>query len=231
MYNALMDQLQDVLKEVNVGVLDILPEKINTIVSNKTVKKELINIYRDSARLFYERGKKDLIDDLEDNIWDLYFDNLIREKTGSKITWITDYSIEILQETAREVLRTGQEQGLGIMEMERLMREQLTTDFTKFSRLRSLRIVQTEVMTASNYATYKSGIDSGLNMMKEWITAPVGVAKTERHNDVPGLNGQRRRADEKFDVGGVFMLHPGDGPPEETINCRCSLSWIPIEDI
>lgn len=228
---ALMEQLNDVLKEVNPGVLDVLPEKINTIVSNKSVKKELYNIYRETGRLFYKRNKKDLIDDLEDIIWDSYFESLLQGEVGSKITWITDYSKELLQNTARDVLKAGQEEGLGIMEMERMMREQLTDDFTRFARFRSLRIVQTEVMTASNYATYKSGVDSGLNMMKEWVTAPVGVAKTERHNDVPGLNGQRRRQDEPFNVGGVSMMYPGDGPADQVINCRCSLSWIPIEEL
>jgi hypothetical protein len=229
-FNALQEQLKDVLKEVNVGILDVLPQKINTIVSDKSIKKAFYNLYNDVGWEFYQTGRKSLDDEVERSLWDQTFEKVIEAETGSRITFITDYSKEILMNTAKDVLRIGQEQGLGVMEMERLLRERLTTDFTRFSRLRSLRIVQTEVMSASNYATMKAGNESGLNMLKVWLTAPIGVAKTERHAVIPGLDGQKRRKGEPFNVGGVMMQYPGNGPADQVINCRCSLSWEPIED-
>jgi hypothetical protein len=134
---------------------------------------------------------------------------------------------------AKETLRAGQERGLGIMELERLMRESLTTEFQQMSRMRSLRIVQTEVMSAGNFATLQAGEHSGLSMRKVWLTAPVGVAKTERHtNYEPGLGQQRPAKGQPFNVGGAMMQYPGDpaGGPENVINCRCNMSWEPVEN-
>lgn len=232
-FKALQEQLNDVLSEVNPGVLDVLPEKIKTIVSNNSIKKAFYNLYNDVGWTFYQQTKFRK-DNIERSLWDLTFEKLVEEETGIRITLITDYSKELLMNTAKEVLRTGHEQGLGILEMERLMREQLSDEFTRMSRMRSLRIVQTEVMSASNFATLKAGEDSGLQMRKVWMTAPIGVAKTERHTLLePGLGQQRPRKGEMFDVGGVQMEYPGDerGGAENVINCHCALSWEPIENM
>ena len=56
-YKALMDQLNDVLHEVNVGVLDVLPEKIKTIVSDKSVRKAFYSLYDDVGWEFYRAFK------------------------------------------------------------------------------------------------------------------------------------------------------------------------------
>jgi len=229
-YNALMEQLKDVLNEIGPGVLDILPEKIKTIVSNKSIRIAFNKLYSDVGWTFY-RSHKFSKQDVERSLWDQWFENFIEAEVGDRITLITDYSKEILMAKAKEILARGEAQGLGILEMERMMRKELTSEFQKMARYRSLRIVQTEVMTASNFATYRAGADSGLTMMKVWLTAPVGVAKTERHAVIEGLDGQERRKEQMFNVGGVEMMYPGDarGGPENVINCRCSLSWKPME--
>ena len=231
-FKALIEQLNDVLKEVNVGVLDVLPEKINTIVNNNSIKKAFYNLYNDVGWEFYQRTKFRK-DNIERSLWDLTFERVIEAETGMRITLITDYSKELLMDISKQVLRTGQEQGLGIMDMERLLRETLTTDFTRMARMRSLRIVQTEVMSASNFATLKAGEESGLQMRKVWLTAPMGVSKNERHTLLePDLGRQRPRKGEMFNVNGSMMEYPGDpnGGAENVINCRCSLSWEPIEN-
>lgn len=229
-----MQQLKDVLLEVNVGVLDIMTEKINTIVSNNSIKKAFYNLYNDVGWEFFRLAKfRKSIEDIERSLWDEVFEAWVERETGSRITLITDFSKELLKETIRKVLAQGQQQGLGIIEMERLLRETLTSDFRTMARMRSLRIVQTEVMSASNFATLKAGEQSGIQMMKVWMTAPVGVAKTERHAVIEGLDGQRRAKGQDFDVGGVPMAYPGDpkGGAENVVNCRCVMSWEPVENM
>lgn len=230
-YRALMDQLADVLREINPGVLDILPEKIKTIVNNNSIKKAFYNLYADVGWDFY-RSFKLTKQDLERSLWDQTFEKIIEQETGMRITLITDYSKDILMQAAKDVLRIGQEEGLGILEMERLMRQALKSEFQKMARYRSLRIVQTEVMSASNFATLKAGENAGIEMVKVWLTAPVGLAKVERHAVIEGLNNQQRRKGQAFDVGGTPMQYPGDpsGGAENVINCRCVLSWMPVEN-
>lgn len=234
-YKALMQQLTDVLTEVNAGILDILPEKINTIVSNNSVKTAFYNLYNDVGWEFFQSARfRKSIEDIERSLWDEVFEKWVEKETGERITLITDYSKELLRNIVKEVIRKGQEQGLGVMEMERLLRETLTSEFRQMSRLRALRIVQTEVMSASNFATLQAGEQSGIEMRKVWMTAPVGVAKTERHtNYEPELGNQRPRKGEPFRFGGVEMQYPGDpsGGPENCINCRCALSWEPVENM
>ena len=169
---------------------------------------------------------------LERSLWDQTFEAVIESETGMRITLITDYSKEILMNTAKEALRIGQEQGLGVQDMERLMREMLKSEFQQMARYRSLRIIQTEVMSASNFATLKAGENSGIQMMKVWLTAPVGTSKIERHAVIDGLNGQQRPKGQDFNVGGVPMGYPGDpkGGPENVINCKCALSWLPVDN-
>lgn len=231
-FRALQEQLKDVLNEINPGVLDVLPSKINTVVNNNSIKKAFNNLYTDVGYDFYKSFSRKK-EDVERSLWDLTFERIVEQETGMRITLITDYSKEILMGIAKDVLKQGQEQGLGILDMERLMREKLTTDFTKLSRMRSLRIVQTEVMSASNFATLKAGEESGLQMRKVWFTAPVGVAKKERHTLLePELGKQRPTKDQPFIVDGVQMMYPGDpnGGAENVINCHCSLGWEPIEN-
>ena len=232
-YDALMDQLKQVTSEISPGTLDILDQKINTLVSNNSIKKAFYNLYNDVGWAFYKANKfrKSLDDVTERSLWDMTFEKVIEAETGIRITYITDYSKELLMQIAKEVLRQGQLDGLGILEMERIMRRTLTSEFQRMARYRSLRIVQTEVMSASNFAAMKAGHESGLNMRKRWLTAPVGIAKEERHNEYqPGLGQQRPKDGQPFNVGGVMMQYPGDGPAEQVINCRCALSWEPIED-
>ena len=235
-FDALMDSLKDVLKEINPGVLDILPEKINTIVSNNSLKIAFYNLYNDVGWTFYRsfKSKKALDEDVERSLWDMTFEKVIEQETGMRITLITDYTKEILQNISREVLLQGQQEGLGILEMERILRRRLSSEFTQMARYRSLRIVQTETMSASNFATLQAGSHSGIQMRKVWLTAPVGVAKTERHTEYePGLGQQRPAKGQDFILGSYRMAYPGDpkGGPENVINCRCALSWEPIEMI
>jgi len=235
-YDALMQQLKDLLEEINPGVLDIIPEKINSVVSDNSVKKAFYNLYNDVGWIFFRslRFKKDLIDDIERSIWDEVFEKWIEAETGMRIGLITDYSKEVLMNAAKEALRVGQEQGLGVLEMERFLRESLTSEYQVMSRMRSLRIVQTEVMSASNFATLQAGEQSGIQMRKVWMTAPVGIAKTERHTLYePGLGQQRPAKGQPFILGEYRMMYPGDpsGGSENCINCRCAMSWEPIENM
>jgi hypothetical protein len=47
--------------------------------------------------------------------------------------------------------------------------------------------------------------------------------------DHEAADGQSRDADESFSIGGVPMDGPGDidAPPEQTVNCRCTILWEP----
>ena len=86
------------------------------------------------------------------------------------------------------------------------------------------RIARTEAHTAANKGQQDAAEESGVDMVKEW-----GATEDARTRpDHSAANGQLRKLDEMFDVGGVNLDFPGDpnGPPGQIINCRCvALYW------
>lgn len=227
---ALMEDMYRVLDELNeYNVMDIA-NKIPALVGNQILKNTLIQLYKDTGWDFYQvvKFKKD---DLERSLWDENFERYVAETVGTHITLIDGFTKEYLMNTVREIVKKGTEQGYGVAKIERILRAELKTQYAAFTRSRSLRIVQTEVMTASNQATLKAGNDSGLMMRKIWLTAPYGLSKTERHNLYSELKEQRPMKGQDFQFGNYYMAGPGDpkGGPENVINCKCALAWEQLE--
>lgn len=85
---------------------------------------------------------------------------------------------------------------------------------------RAERISRTETTGAYNAGALDAGHQEGAGV-KVWVA--TGDARTrDSHLDVSGTC---VGIDDAFDVGGADIEMPGDpsGPPEETINCRCTI--------
>jgi len=90
------------------------------------------------------------------------------------------------------------------------------------SAWRSRMIARTEVIGSFNFASLQGYQQSGVVTQKEWLTA-LDERVRQSHRDA---NGQIRKLDEPFDVGGSPLMFPGDGEHGsmvEVINCRCTL--------
>ncbi len=94
---------------------------------------------------------------------------------------------------------------------------------------RARAIARTEVMRASNIGSRAGAAATGLKLDKEWNTGPKGTGDRHATSDYPGLNGQRRAFNRPYHLKSHRPMHPHDLslPPEESINCRCSESYIP----
>jgi hypothetical protein len=102
------------------------------------------------------------------------------------------------------------------------------TDFVddpKFYKWQAMRIARTETTTAMNLATNQAGIDSGVLIDKEWISANDGNERPSHRE----LNGQKVDGNNAFPNG---LMYPGDpsGDASEVINCRCTFLQIPKRD-
>ena len=85
---------------------------------------------------------------------------------------------------------------------------------------RSERIARTETTAAYNAGAVQAGHDEGAGV-KVWLA--TGDDRTrDSHLEV---SGSCVAVDDTFDVGGALLQMPADpsGPPEETINCRCTV--------
>lgn len=94
------------------------------------------------------------------------------------------------------------------------------------------RIARTEVMGAYNGGSFDGAsaysADAGEPLFKQWL-ATEDTRTRDTHVDA---DGQVQPLAQPFIVGGFPLMNPGDpvGPPQEVIQCRCSLLVIEPED-
>ena len=92
--------------------------------------------------------------------------------------------------------------------------------FNGISRGRAMVIASTETAAAYGAARQEALEQSGVEW-KQWLTSGNDNVRPTHE----AAEGQTRRINEPFTVGGASLMHPGDGSlgagPEETVNCHC----------
>ena len=101
-----------------------------------------------------------------------------------------------------------------------------------FSEDRAKVIARTEIMTSATVGQFQSDYQSGLVIGKKWNSTHDDRT---RHSHSQA-DGQIRKLDEYFDIGGEKLLHPRDsehGSAGNVIQCRCFYTRILVgqEDI
>lgn len=92
-------------------------------------------------------------------------------------------------------------------------------DLTNFSEFRADTIARTETHLAATMGDRAGATALGRYGPVEHVWVAVQDGRTredhlEAHDQVQSFN-------DEFIVGGERLLHPGDGGPEQSINCRC----------
>lgn len=134
------------------------------------------------------------------------------------------------------IVKKGIEEGLSVDEIVRIIKsdEQLA-----YAAFRARRIVRTEVMRSSNMASMMAADSHDFYVDKQWISARDNRTRRIPRNqfDHVELDGMIVKYDETFDETGkdgepVAAMQPGDisAPPGFTINCRCTVAFIPRRD-
>lgn len=124
----------------------------------------------------------------------------------------------------RQIIQRGIEEGLSIPKIAREIRREWIDKESAISKVRATRIARTETVRASNYGSIEGARSAGEGVKKFWIATPdsrVRETHAEAENQDPiGL-------DDLFTVGSAQLKYPGDpeGPPEETIQCRCTIGY------
>ncbi|KPJ59096.1 MAG: hypothetical protein AMJ46_12580 [Latescibacteria bacterium DG_63] len=137
-----------------------------------------------------------------------FFDNW----ENNKIKLINETTRNNLNRTLIEGVRAGE----GIPDLSK----RVTSVFDLAKGYRAERIARTEVLGASNHATYAAHKISGVVQQRQWVATYDGNARDEHERlgiaDPVGL-------DEPFVVDNYSAMYPGEfGAPEMDINCRCT---------
>jgi hypothetical protein len=128
----------------------------------------------------------------------------------------------------RGVIDRGIRDGLS----EREIGRQIRSVMPNINALQARTIARTETHKAFDYAQEQIKEETqkitGDTYTKEWITARDEFV---RSSHIP-LDGIKKEENELFDVGGEKALRPRDPglSAKESINCRCALVYIPIDE-
>lgn len=149
--------------------------------------------------------------------------NIMKTTTGKKIKTITGTSIERIRKVIVDTINLGETEGYGIPEITKNIYKAVGESLRGNGYARAKAIAQTEIISASNQASERAANATGYDYVKFWSTSGlpgirISHIEAEQYSDEKdGL-----KPDEPFQNG---LQYPGDpsGPPEEVINCRCTI--------
>ena len=150
----------------------------------------------------------------------------VRSSGGSLIKAVEGFSHREVVRIVRKIQVEAIENGWSISRFKRGIGRELNT----MADYRARRIARTETMRASNIGSREGAKATELKLEKEWLTGPSGTGDRHATGDYPNLNGQKRKMDDYYDVGGHAAMYPLDTilPVGESVNCRCSEVYNPI---
>jgi uncharacterized protein with gpF-like domain len=138
---------------------------------------------------------------------------------ASKITQIS----KVTAEKIRKLIASEIEKGTSVTDIA------IKLEKFGFPSSRALAISRTEVLSASNAATfYGTGAALGTaKLRKDWLATQD--KRTRQTHSTAGRTQKNVDYDKPFNVGGARLLFPGDSslgaPPKEIVRCRCTTTF------
>jgi hypothetical protein len=179
-------------------------------------EKALRRLYRGVAAEFAPQA----VTLLEQKALDRSIFDWIAAESASKVVTIQDSTKAMIQ----DVLSQGIEAGDTITDMT----HRLTDLYRGFATARAYRIAATETVNAMGASqTLQVSAEGDPDVEKEWLSSRDPAVRDSHQR----LDGQRVKVDEPFEIDGQLLRWPADGglgaAPAYTVNCRCSLNWLP----
>ena len=210
------------------------PEHIISLIENfdpnVNIKEYYVKFYVRTGMAFAKntarnlKRRKDLNSDIQESIWLEKVLKYVEDNAGFKISQVYWNHLQDITQIARDAVNVGINEGWGIDKIV----DTLFTEVSDREKWKAMRIARTEVVSASNFGAYQAAADSELDLEKIWLhpghPGPSGYSRDEHEM----MDGVAVPMNEDFMLpDGTMMPYPGDGPPEHTINCRCTVAFQP----
>jgi len=156
---------------------------------------------------------------------DQFMSEAMVDAIGERAAFAAD---ETLRNTYRDVLTQASEEGWSITNTADAIVEKV--DGISVGRAEAL--ARTDLVGMANGASVHVATTSKRPeevLYKEWLATNDGLTR-ETHQDA---HGQSVLVNEVFEVGDATLNYPGDpfGPPEEVMNCRCTIIYNSVAPI
>lgn len=243
-YKALQKQLEPILEnfEFNNVPSDVIRRVMNMPI--EPIQSVYYDLYRrvgvEFAKYAVEalKGydgnlevKSDPIDALLDDpdsftyIWTTQVNSWVIQNVGDRIVSVNETSKKRAIAIIRRITEQAINEGLGIKETMALLEQQIPIEW-RAERFRAATIARTEVLTAANEGSYRGAIATGLQLKKVWLTRLDGRERDSHR----AANGQERELNQPYDIGGEYLMRPGDinADGSQVINCRCVERYIRV---
>jgi len=236
-FNQLFDSFLDKLitRGNEVGYTELLPE-IEKYLPREEIKAAYRQLYPDLGSKYYERVQKGLgglkmrnsglyVKDLDPN--DPYFDYMqefLDSISGTKIKTVIDNTGRDAKNVIKAAIEQGVEAGVQEDKLGPFISSRVKESFSVLSTFRAERIARTEVTALANRSSFLGAVNSGVEIRKRWSAF---LDKRTRQTHI-AVHGSTKKKYERFSVGFARLSYPGEytgSAPEETINCRCRLSY------
>jgi len=155
------------------------------------------------------------------DFWEDHYRLYSRERTAAMTGEILDSQAVAVNNVIDQLLEEGMERGIGVPEVQRAMRKNLTDTLTEINKYQAERIARTEMIGASNTGSFEGAKETGMDIEKGWLTSGLGETR-DSHLFYESLGDMKM--DYEYAPG---LQYPGDpaGAPEEIVNCRCTIVY------
>ena len=238
--DSILRQFKRFAKDIEVYGLDAAKSRLGMDLWEKELIKVFEDLYKESMVLFgnatyralkIEAGRKGETFGFNRE-WTQYILDFLLKQGFVLVADIT----KTTKDKLLAIVDKGVQEGLGVDEIVKLI---LSDEQLSYAAFRARRIVRTEVMRASNMAAMKGAEAHGFKVDKIWISARDSRTRRipEDEFDHWEMDGVVVPFEEPFTSTGkkgepVVAMQPGDlsAPAGFTINCRCTVGFIPKRD-
>ena len=238
--DSILKQFKRFAKDIELYGVDVARTRLGLDLWEKELIKVFEDLYKEATILFGNATYRML--KIEANRKGETF-GFNREWTKEILSFLMQQGFVLVSDITKttkdkllSIVSKAIEDGLGVDE---IVKQILSDDQLAYAAFRARRIVRTEVMRASNMAAMMGAQAHNFEVDKIWISA-----KDNRTRRIPKdefdhweMDGVVVPYKEPFTSTGkkgepVVAMQPGDlsAPPGFTINCRCTVGFIPKRD-
>jgi hypothetical protein len=215
---------------------------VSTLISEDPIQKFFKSLYENVGVAFAKSSHRDLKSDAgiistkqdEDELESTWMNEMHRyasQDAGKRIVSITGSSKTIAKNILSEEFARGIEEGLSIEEMTAKITTEFRMQWGKFAMFRTRRIVETEILSASNLGAMEGARSVDIPMFKVWMAGGENIRDYDNGSPFSHVaaDGEEVEMDEDFIKSGEPMDCPGDpkGSPGNVINCKCVVGHFP----